>query len=59
MPYKKLVNCRYSQEDIALTGKKMNDLKFSNQGDEPISYRGPLCHLPLSKRAAQLFLVIL
>jgi len=24
-------------------------------GDEPICYRGPLCRLPLSKRAAQLF----
>jgi len=25
------------------------------RGDEPICYRGPLCQLPLSKRAAQLF----
>jgi len=23
------------------------------RGDEPICYRGPLCQLPLSKRAAQ------
>jgi len=26
-----------------------------SRGDEPICYRGPLCQLPLSKRAAQLF----
>jgi len=25
------------------------------RGNEPICYRGPLCQLPLSKRAAQLF----
>ena len=34
--------------------RKSNEFNWT-RGDEPICYRGPLCQLPLSKRAAQLF----
>ena len=30
-------------------------VKLYSRGDEPICYRGPLCHLPKSNRAAELF----
>ena len=35
--------------------RKVSIYIFQSRGDEPICYRGPLCQLPLSKRAAQLF----
>jgi len=46
---------------LVTTGKPLHGPKggrgprLRNLGLEPICYRGPLCPLPLSKRAAQLF----